>query len=107
MAGDFERIFERLDSLQGQISMLVGEQKRDMAILSGKIDSQAAVLSERCTTRWEAIKAIGEKQDDMGTDLGVLKQDKAKIVGAAAVLGCLCGAVGSVIIKLWPTTKGM
>lgn len=105
MAGEFDRVFERMDSLQGQISMLAGEQKRDMAILLGKMDAQAQVLAERCTVRGDAIKAIGENQDDINRELNILKQDKAKIVGAAAVLGGFCGILGSAIIKLWPSVK--
>lgn len=89
----------KIDNLQGQISHLAGEMRAQMAAIN-------ATLTERCTTRGEAIRSIGEAHDDTAERVSKLEQERAKIIGGAVVGGGLLGFIGSVLLKVLSFSGG-
>ncbi|GAB6037130.1 hypothetical protein JCM15519_16890 [Fundidesulfovibrio butyratiphilus] len=69
-----------------------------LARIEEKFDALADKLDER-------HEGVARRLECAETDLRSLKDDRAKVVGGAAALGFAAGAVGSVILKLFGTTK--
>lgn len=93
MADEFREIFNKLDSIQGQVSHLAGESRANMAAIN-------ATLAERCTTRGERLNSLTAAHNELEGRVDRLEGDKHKVIGGAVVGGAILGTIGQYALKL-------